>query len=208
MCMILLRHGAQVNMKNERTGEVLLHWAIRGGHIAVTELLLANKADKSLVDLSEIRKEYPVKENDFQLCKVLLETAPNASDQLNDLSVVEADEEASRTSTPTIPPCQTTDHAAQREEVTKGSSTNSIKDMPFSELLAPPPQIVPSRVSVGSPSGDDYCCTEALTMSQAAACQYLHRQEALHPVPKVVYWSLRTSQPPVTPELDIKFGAS
>lgn len=37
--------------QNENTGEVVLHWAVKCGHI-FTELLLANKADISLIDLT------------------------------------------------------------------------------------------------------------------------------------------------------------
>lgn len=72
---ILLRHGAQINKRNEKTGEVVLHWAVKCGHVSMTDLLLANKADTSLIDLDEVQKQQSADEEEFETCKILIETS-------------------------------------------------------------------------------------------------------------------------------------
>ena len=81
---ILLRHGAQINKRSENTDEVVLHWAVKCGHISITELLLANKADTSLIDLNEVQKQQSANEEEFGTCKILIETA-SGSDSIPEL---------------------------------------------------------------------------------------------------------------------------
>lgn len=143
--------GEHEECKNRRS--VTSHWAIQGGHVAVTEFLLASSADKSLVDLSKLRKSDKADEDDFELCKALLETAPDASDQF--------DHEQSGLTTTTSHGVHITDHAPQEEEV-EVKTTTDLTEVILS--LKPPallPQIAPSSVSVSSPTKKDECCADS-----------------------------------------------
>lgn len=75
MVKCLLRHGAEVNKRNQKSGETVLKWAVECGHVAVTELLLGCGADASLLDLSTMEKLEEAGEEEFETCKALVETS-------------------------------------------------------------------------------------------------------------------------------------
>lgn len=72
---LLLEHGAQINRRNPSTGETVLLWAVRSGHVDVTQLLLARGADPAAIDLQSLQKKQVVDDDDFETCKILIETA-------------------------------------------------------------------------------------------------------------------------------------
>lgn len=84
----LLRNGAQINKRNESTGEVVLHWAVKCGHVGITELLLARRADPSLIDLDVIQIHKSADEEQVETCKALIFTAPSP-DNIPDIGEIE-----------------------------------------------------------------------------------------------------------------------
>ena len=68
----LLEHGANVNAMV--AGFPTLYWAAAGGHRAVVELLLANKADVNATGVDGVAALHPAAERGFlSVCKVLLD---------------------------------------------------------------------------------------------------------------------------------------
>ncbi|KAJ5737756.1 uncharacterized protein N7483_002881 [Penicillium malachiteum] len=167
MCEILLSHGAEVNRKNEKTGEVVLHWAVRAGHIMVTEFLLANGANALFVDLTQIKKSEDADEEDFEICKALLETAPDTSDQ----------PDGKRPGSPTLPNPEVkgSDNLLQGENVNvKTPIGDSTEVVPSADQKDLPPQIESSKISNSFPKNDDESTVEpSLDASSRSELQFL-----------------------------------